>query len=33
MKHIYLPIENVNDFACYTVQDKDTIRAYKTQIK
>lgn len=30
MKHIYLPIENVNDFACYTVRDKDTIRAYKT---
>lgn len=30
MKHIYLPIENLNDFACYTVEDKDTIRAYKT---
>lgn len=30
MKHIYLPIENVNDFACYTIKDKDTIRAYKT---
>lgn len=31
MKNIYLPIENVNDFACYSVFDKDTIRAYKTQ--
>lgn len=31
MKNIYLPIENVNDFACFSVYDKDTIRAYKTQ--
>lgn len=31
MKNIYLPIENVNDFACYSVLDKDTIRAYYTQ--
>lgn len=31
MKNIYLPIENLNDFACYSVIDKDTIRAYKTQ--
>lgn len=31
MKNIYLPIENLNDFACYSVLDKDTIRAYKTQ--
>lgn len=31
MKNIYLPIENVNDFACYSVIDKDTIRAYYTQ--
>lgn len=28
MKNIYLPIENLNDFKCYVVQDKDTIRAY-----
>lgn len=28
MKNIYLPIDNFNDFACYVVQDKDTIRAY-----
>ena len=28
MKYIYLPIENVNDFQCYYVKDKDTIRAY-----
>ena len=28
MKNIYLPIDNLNDFACYVVQDKDTIRAY-----
>ena len=30
MNNIYLPIENVNDFACYSVLDKDTIRAYRT---
>lgn len=28
MKNIYLPIDNLNDFKCYVVQDKDTIRAY-----
>ena len=28
MKNIYLPINNVNDYACYSVYDKDTIRAY-----
>lgn len=27
---IYLPIEEVNDYACFTVYDKDTIRAYYT---
>lgn len=31
MEHIYLPIDNVGDFACYSVYDKDTIRAYKTK--
>ncbi len=31
MKNIYLPIDNFNDFACYSVYDKDTIRAYYTQ--
>ena len=31
MNNIYLPINNVNDFACYSVLDKDTIRAYRTQ--
>lgn len=31
MNNIYLPIDNVNDFACYFVLDKDTIRAYYTQ--
>lgn len=30
MDNIYLPVDNVNDFACYSVYDKDTIRAYKT---
>ena len=30
MESIYLPIDNVSDFKCYTVKDKDTIRAYKT---
>lgn len=28
MNNIYLPVDNVNDFACYSVYDKDTIRAY-----
>lgn len=31
MNNIYLPIDNVNDFACYSVLDQDTIRAYRTQ--
>lgn len=30
MNKIYLPVDNVNDFACYSVYDKDTIRAYVT---
>ena len=30
MDNIYLPINSVNDFACYSVLDKDTIRAYRT---
>lgn len=33
MEHVYLPVDNVSDFACYTIQDKDTIRAYYTQPK
>lgn len=31
MDNIYLPIENVNDFACYSIYDKDTVRAYYTK--
>lgn len=31
MNNIYLPIDNVNDFACYSLYDKDTIRAYRSQ--
>ena len=31
MKNIYLPVNNFNAFACYSVIDKDTIRAYRTQ--
>lgn len=31
MKHIFLPVENIGDFACYSVIDKDTIRAYKNR--
>lgn len=31
MDNIYLPIDNLNDFACYSVIDKDTIRAYRSQ--
>lgn len=27
---IYLPISDFSNFACYSVNDKDTIRAYKT---
>lgn len=27
---IYIPYENKNDFACYSIYDKDTIRAYTT---
>lgn len=29
MENIYLPVENISDFQCYSVKDKDTIRAYK----
>lgn len=25
---IYVPFENITDFKCYTIYDKDTIRAY-----
>lgn len=28
MDKIYLPIDNVSDYKCYSVFDKDTIRAY-----
>ena len=28
MNNIYLPVDNVTDFKCYEVRDKDTIRAY-----
>lgn len=31
MENIYLPIYNVNDFACYSIYDKDTVRAYYTK--
>lgn len=31
VEHVYLPIDNVSDFACYSVYDKDTIRAYYTK--
>lgn len=31
MDNIYLPINNVNDFACYSIIDKDTVRAYSSQ--
>ena len=27
---IYVPYENINDYACYSIYDKDTIRAYTT---
>lgn len=28
MENIYVPVDNINDFKCYVVYDKDTIRAY-----
>ena len=28
MKNIFLPVDDISDFACYSVVDKDTIRAY-----
>ena len=31
MYNIYLPIDNVNYFACYSIYDKDTVRAYYTK--
>lgn len=31
MDNIYLPIDSVNDFACYSIYDKDTVRAYYTK--
>ena len=31
MNNIYLPIDNLNDFACYSIYDKDTVRAYYTK--
>ena len=31
MNNIYLPIDNVSDFACYSIYDKDTVRAYYTK--
>lgn len=31
MEHIYLPVENVSDFKCYSVYNSDIIRAYKNQ--
>ena len=30
MNNIYLPIDNVDEFACYFVYNQDTIRAYYT---
>ena len=31
MKNIYLPIDNVDDFACYSIQSNGIIRAYYSQ--
>ena len=31
MEKIYLPINSVNDYSCYTIYNKDTIRAFKTE--
>lgn len=29
MKNIYLPVDNVSDFACYSIRSSEYIRAYK----
>ena len=29
MEHIYLPVEQVSDYACYSIRNGDVIRAYK----
>lgn len=26
---VYVPVENISDYACYSVYDRETIRAYK----
>lgn len=26
---VYVPVENLSDYACYSVYDRETIRAYK----
>ena len=31
MNNLYLPINKVSDYKCYSVYDKDTIRAYVQQ--
>lgn len=28
---VYVPVENLNDYACYYVYDRETIRAYKNK--
>lgn len=27
---LYVPVDNISDYACYYILDKDTIRAYRT---
>lgn len=31
MKNIYLPIDNISDYKCYSVYNQDTIRAYRSK--
>lgn len=28
---VYVPVENISDYACYSVYDRETIRAYKNK--
>lgn len=30
MKHIFLPVDNFNDFKCYEVLDSNTVRSYRS---
>ena len=31
MEHLYLPVDNINDYACYTIVNAEVVRGYVTQ--